>query len=122
MANIQKIYDLPDSSRHHVIDRAIIDASNDLLKTATICPPDIYGQATGVGKRTSFMVPIFVKEVMEKKEAFYLGEGKNMRAVTHIDDVVSLFLLILAEALQGGGKAQWGKEVCSQPIASPGFS
>ena len=47
------------------------------------------------------MVPEYVKIAMEKKEAFYLGKGENIRAVTHI-----------GEAVQGGGSAQWGKEVC----------
>jgi nucleoside-diphosphate-sugar epimerase len=49
---------------------------------------------------------------MENKEAFYLGKGENMRAVTHIDDVVDLFVILVGQALQGGGSAQWGREVC----------
>jgi hypothetical protein len=53
-----------------------------------------------------------VKIAMEKKEAFYLGKGENIRAVTHIDDVVGLFVILVGEAIQGKGSAQWGKEVC----------
>lgn len=90
-------------------------ASNDLLKTAIICPPDIYGQNTGVGNRQTFLVPEYIKVLLEKKEPFYLGKGENFRAVTHIDDVVDLFLIILDQAIQGGGSAQWGKEVCNFP-------
>ena len=81
------------------------------MKTLSIVPPDIYGQATGVGKRTTFMVPEYIKIVMDKKKAFYLGEGTNLRAVTHINDVASSWVLLLGEALKAGGRAQWGKEV-----------
>ena len=52
--DIREIYDLPDSARHHIIDRNIMDASDGLLSTAIICPPDIYGQNTGLGNRATF--------------------------------------------------------------------
>jgi nucleoside-diphosphate-sugar epimerase len=108
---IKEIYDLPDSAQHHVIDRDIMNASNDLLRTAIICPPDIFGQNTGIGNRATFLVPEYIKVLLEKKEAFYLGSGENMRAVTHINDVVDLFLILLGKAIEDGGNAQWGKEV-----------
>ncbi|KAH8821857.1 hypothetical protein F5884DRAFT_851066 [Xylogone sp. PMI_703] len=107
---IDAIYNLPDSAGHHINDKKIMDASNELVHTAIICPPDIYGQGTGVGNKGTYMVPEYVKVLLEKKEAFYLGAGENYRAVTHINDVVDMFLLLLGEALKGGGKAQWGKE------------
>ena len=109
---IHEIYDLPDSAKHHVIDKDIMNASNGLLKTACICPPDIYGQSSAVGTRATFLVPEYVRVAMENKVAFYLGKGENMRAVTYIDDVVDLFVILVGQALQGGGSAQWGREVC----------
>lgn len=109
--DIHAIYNLPDSAMHHAIDKDIMNASNQLLHTVTICPPDIYGQGTGVGNKATYMVPEYVKVVLEGKEPFYLGAGENFRAVTHINDVVDLFLLLLGEAIKGGGNAQWGKEV-----------
>ena len=113
---INEIYNLPDSAMHHVIDKNIMDASNELLHTACICPPDIYGQSTGTGNRATFLVPEYVKVLLTKTEAFYLGSGENMRAVTHINDVVDLFLLLLGKGIEGGGDAQWGKEVSSSLI------
>lgn len=108
---IKEIYDLPDSAQHHVIDRQIQDASNDLVKTVIICPPDIYGQSSTIGNRATFMVPDYVAAVKTYGECFYLGAGENMRAVTHIDDVVDLFVLILTKYLEGGQELQYGKEV-----------
>jgi nucleoside-diphosphate-sugar epimerase len=110
---IENIYNLPDSAMHHTIDRDIMDASNNTLKTVSICPPDIYGESSTVGNHNTYMVPLYVEALIKYKEAFYLGAGKNMRAVTHIDDVVDLFILILEAALEGGGNVQWGKEVCT---------
>lgn len=108
---IKEIYELPDSAQHHVIDRDIMDVSNDLLRTAIICPPDIFGQNTGIGNRATFLVPEYIKVLLEKKEAFYLGSGENIRAVTHINDVINLFLILLGKAIEDGGNAQWGKDV-----------
>lgn len=54
--DIQKIYDLPDEALHHKIDKQIMDASNEFLKTACICPSDVYGQGNGVANRGTFMV------------------------------------------------------------------
>jgi len=93
-----------------------MDASNDKVKTAIICPPDIYGASTGVGRKSTYLIPEYVKIVLEKKEAFYLGKGENYRAVTYIQDVVSLFMILVSEAVNGGGKAQWGKEVITKTI------
>jgi hypothetical protein len=93
------------------------DADTDLIKTATICPPDIYGQSTSIGKTSTFLVPKYVEALLKYKEAFYLGEGNNIRAVTHIDDVVSLFVIMIEQALQGGGTAEWGKEVCKNKLS-----
>lgn len=95
----------------HSIDRLIQYVSNDLLKTAIICPPDVYGQSRGISSRTSLMIPLYVERLLKGKEPFYLGRGENLRAVVHIDDVVDLFAMLLQEALDDGGIAQWGREV-----------
>lgn len=111
IAEIKEIYDLPAAAMHHTIDQWFMDASDDFHKTAIICPPDIYGQKTGAGSRATFLIPLYVEALLKHKEAFYLGEGNNIRGVVHISDVIDLFLLILEEAMQGGGKADWGRDV-----------
>jgi nucleoside-diphosphate-sugar epimerase len=96
---------------HHTIDRWIMDAATDTVKPAIICPPDIYGQSSTIGSRSTFLVPEYVNVILKSKEPFYLGAGENIRAVTHIDDVVAAFMLLIKEALKGGGNAQWGTDV-----------
>jgi hypothetical protein len=63
-----------------------MDASNALLKTAIICPHDIYGQPTGTGNRSTYLVPEYLKVVMRERALFYLGEGGDLRAVSYIRD------------------------------------
>lgn len=111
IADINEINNLPENAKHHKVDRWIQDASNEYVKTVIVCPPDIYGEGYAVGGRTSFLVPMYVESLLKHKEAFYLGEGENFRAVAHIDDVIEVFLLLVGEALKGGGNAQWGQEV-----------
>jgi nucleoside-diphosphate-sugar epimerase len=109
---INEIYDLPETAQHHVIDQWIMDANNEKLKTVIICPPDIYGQSSTIGNRATFLVPDYVEAIIKHKEAFYLGSGENIRSVTHIDDVVDLFLLILAKYLEGRKELDYGRQVC----------
>jgi len=116
--DIKDLYDLPDDAPHHLIDKKIMDASNGLLKTACIYSADVYGQGTGIGHRTTFLVPTYVKSVLKKKECFYLGAGENIKAVIHITDLVNLFLILLWEALRGGGGAQWGRDVRNTALHS----
>lgn len=110
LTEIKEIYDLPKHARHHEIDQWVMDASNHTLMTCIICPPDIFGQCTSLPGRATFLVPEFVQALLKTKESFYLGKGENMRAVTYIGDVVALFMLLIEQAVQGGGKAQWGRE------------
>lgn len=109
--DIDEIYNLPETAWHHAIDQWIADASNDKVKTVAICPPDLYGQSTTVGGRTTYLVPEYVAAIIKYKEAFYLGEGQNVRAVTHIDDLTEFFVLVLEKYLEGGEDLQYGREV-----------
>ncbi|EEH33585.2 hypothetical protein PAAG_04635 [Paracoccidioides lutzii Pb01] len=101
------MYDLPDTALHHAIDRRIMDASNEVIKTISICPPDIYGRGTGVGGRADVW-----RTLWRTKESFYVGAGENPRAVTHPNDVVDLFLLVLENIiLKRGEDLKFGKEL-----------
>lgn len=88
-----------------------IGNDNPLVKSAIVCPPDIYGQSSSSGTRSTFLVPLYVECLMRGVPPFYLGAGENIRAVTHLQDVVDLFVLLVDQALQGGGNATWGKDV-----------
>ncbi|KAH8881962.1 NAD(P)-binding protein [Thozetella sp. PMI_491] len=110
ITDIQEITTLPEDRLQRPADKMVQEANNDLIKTICICPPDIYGQARSVGSHTTYMIPMYVKAVIKHKEAFYLGKGENFRAVTHLDDVVDLFVLVIGKYLDGGDELSYGKE------------
>lgn len=109
--HIEELYKLPPEARHRPTDKIIQDASNDLIKTVCIYPPDIYGQSSSAGGHGTYMVPLYIEAARKYGETFYLGKGENMRAVTHIDDVTSVFTLIIEKWLQGGEGLDYGKDV-----------
>jgi nucleoside-diphosphate-sugar epimerase len=113
ITDIEEITSLPEDRLQRPADKMVQEANNDLIKTVCICPPDIYGQARSIGAHTTYMIPMYVKAIIEHKEAFYLGNGENIRAVTHLDDVVDLFVLIIGKYLDGGQELSYGKEVSS---------
>lgn len=50
---------------------------------------------------------------MIHKQTFFLGAGENTKAVVHVEDIATLFILLLEHAIRDGGEAQWGKEASS---------
>lgn len=111
--HIDEITSLPENALHRTVDKIIQTAAadhSDKLKTAIICPPDIYGKGKGPGRTRSVMIPVFVNEIKKSGgKPFYTNEGSNTRGWVHIDDLTSLYLRIVEAAVSRGGNAEWGK-------------
>lgn len=74
-------------------------------------------------------MPLYAEELRRNPEAgaFVVGEGKNIKSVTHILDVVDVYIRLVSEALQAdGGKADWGSNgfyfTATSTIAFPEFA
>ncbi|KZP27413.1 hypothetical protein FIBSPDRAFT_853607 [Athelia psychrophila] len=99
---------------HRHVDKLILPlsaATNNKIRTAIVCPPDIYGIGTGTGNNQSGLIPLYAELIGASPEAgaFVVGAGKNIKSFSHISDVVEIFLLLASEALRpDGGKADWG--------------
>ncbi|KZP27414.1 nucleoside-diphosphate-sugar epimerase [Athelia psychrophila] len=117
------ITDMPEISTfpeeghlHRHVDKLILPlsaATNNKIRTAIVCPPDIYGRGTGTGNNQSILIPLYAELIGADPGAgaFVVGAGKNIKSFSHIRDVVDVFLLLASEALQpGGGKADWGSD------------
>ena len=114
MGDISSIQNLPDETVHRPVDKLLQDFANrhgDAVKISIVCPPEIYGAGTGVGKQTSYMVPMFAEECRKLGYAFYVEAGENVRSVVHIKDVAALYMLLVEDALDGGKRADWGANV-----------
>lgn len=112
--DIDEITSFPDSYQHRELDRILQEAAvkhGDRLKTAIICPPGIYGPGRGMGNVQSLLVPEFYRGIIEKGSPFYTQSGANRRGWVHIEDLMKIYLALVEDAVAGGKRAIWGKEV-----------
>jgi len=111
LADIDEITSRPDAELHRNVDKIIQDAArtnSSILRTAIVCPPDIYGPGKGPGRTSSVYFPTFVKVIKKVGAPFYGGDGTNTRSWVHIDDLMKLYLGLIEAAAAGGGTANWG--------------
>ena len=107
---IGEITSVPEHSPHRSADKIIIDADGPDLKTAIVVPPIIYGQGRGPNNQRSHQVPDMARCTLERKGGFQVGAGKNSMPTVHVYDLSDCYLKVVETAVQGGGKATWGKE------------
>ena len=112
--DIDEITSRPDPELHRNVDKIIQTAAaqhGDKLKTAIMCPPDVYGPGRGPGRTQSVYFPVFCNEIESLGAPFYTGEGTNTRSWVHIEDLMTVYLKLTEAAVAGGKGADWGKEV-----------
>ncbi|KAJ7633097.1 nucleoside-diphosphate-sugar epimerase [Roridomyces roridus] len=102
--DITALANLPADRIHTHVDRLVWAAPKthgSHIHTAIMCPPDIYGKGHGPGITQSFLVPFLYDAVLETptQTAFYVGRGENSRSFVHIDDVMSLYVKVVEEAM-----------------------
>ncbi len=114
--NIDEIWSVRDDALHRNVDKIIQEAAaqhGSKLKTAIVCPPDVYGKGSGPGRIRSILLPGFYSEIKRVGATFYTGSGQNKRCWVHIDDLMTIYLKLVEAAANGGTGADWGREVCS---------
>ncbi|KAJ7940403.1 nucleoside-diphosphate-sugar epimerase [Mycena leptocephala] len=100
--DIEELANLPEDRIHRHVDKLVFEAAathGAHIHTALMCPPDIYGTGYGPGVTQSFMVPFFYDSILAYKSAFYLAKGENVRSLVHIQDVMSLYVRVVEEAV-----------------------
>ncbi|RAL63721.1 hypothetical protein DID88_003368 [Monilinia fructigena] len=114
--DLPSILNRPEGELHQNVE-AILHAatakySTNVLRAAVMCPPDIYGQGFGPGKKNTIFFSAYVKEIhnLGLGKAFYVGEGENMKSWVHIGDLMRVYRGLIEKAVDGGGNADWGKE------------
>nr|POE93510.1 hypothetical protein CFP56_19522 [Quercus suber] len=124
--DLPAITSLPDTELHRPVDKIVLAAAAQhsvVLRTAIVCPPDIYGAGRGPGRTRSVFFPAYVHDSRALAAAFQAGDGGNVRAWVHIDDLMALYVhLIEAAAARGGAGADWNGEVTSLLCAPSLFS
>ncbi|KKY22669.1 putative nad dependent epimerase dehydratase family protein [Phaeomoniella chlamydospora] len=107
---IGELTSLPDHAIHRNVDKVVLAAGNDLIHTAIVCPPTIYGVGRGPDNQDSVQVPGVAREFLKHGEAFSCRGSENIWCMIHVQDLSNLYLLLGEAAASGGNPATWNDE------------
>jgi nucleoside-diphosphate-sugar epimerase len=90
----------PAKQRRHDIDLAVLRAADSGVRSAVVCPSNIYGVGRGANPH-SVQIPFLVDNARRQGVVQIVGRGVNRWSNVHIDDLADLYLLVLAKAPPG---------------------
>ena len=82
------------------MNKSVLSASLENVRTIVIVPTMIYGNGLGM-KKDSIQVPKMIELAKSKKIATHIGKGENVWSNVHIKDLVDLYILALENAESG---------------------
>lgn len=91
---------LPEKIQRVAVQRAVLAAAAQGVRSAVLCPCLIYGQGRGANP-DSIQVPSLIRQAVKSGVPRYVGEGGNVWSTVHVDDVASAYLLALDGARAG---------------------
>ncbi|MFY0573735.1 NAD-dependent epimerase/dehydratase family protein [Cystobacter fuscus] len=91
---------VPAKAARVALDRFVRDSAREGIRSPVICPSMIYGRGLGV-KRDSAQVPRLLQESLRRQAGVHLGRGLNVWSNVHIEDLVDLYSLAIAQAQPG---------------------
>jgi len=91
---------LPEKIQRVAVQRAVLAAAGQGVRSVVLCPSLIYGRGGGANP-DSIQVPNLIRQAVRSGIPRYIGEGENIWSTVHIDDVADAYLLALAGARAG---------------------
>ena len=113
LERVSDLTNLPDDAFHRDVDKVVLAASSDAVKTAIVCPPTIYGEGRGPGNKRSRQVYVLVSSTLKNGQAPQLGKGLTEWDNVHVNDLGDLFVLLAEAAVASKADMDdklWGKE------------
>lgn len=108
--DISEIEGIPDSALHRLIDLEVARADRAGEITASIiCPGVIFGRGSGPYKTISSPFPNLVQTALKNKRVTYAGDGTNIWAHVHVQDVVDLMLRSIKHNLEASEPAGFAR-------------
>ena len=104
LEGVSSLTSLPDFALHRNVDKIVLAASSEAVKTAIITPPTIYGKGRGPGNQRSMQVYDLVARMLEDGEAPVVGRGLSEWDNVHIHDLSDLYVLLVG-AIETNNKA-----------------
>lgn len=96
---VSALTSLPDVAFHRDVDKLVLAASSDSVKTAIVCPPTIYGLGRGPDNTRSQQVYKLAQVTLETGVAPQLGKGLTEWNNVHVHDLSNLFVLLVEAAI-----------------------
>jgi nucleoside-diphosphate-sugar epimerase len=91
---------LPEKIQRVAVDRAVLRAAGEGVRSVVLCPSLIYGEGRGAN-RDSIQVPSLIRQAVRSGIPRYIGAGENVWSTVHIDDVAAVYLRALEAARPG---------------------
>lgn len=82
------------------IDTLVLSAPDSGVRSAVICPSLIYGVGRGLNPH-SVQIPFLASNAKERGAVEIVGKGLNVWSNVHIDDVASLYEMVLEKGAGG---------------------
>lgn len=101
---MDELTNLPDHAFHRNVDRLVLDAGNkhaDVIKTALVCPPTIYGTGRGPVSGRGRQTYELAKFILGKQFVPIIGKGKARWNNVHVADLSDVYLLLVEAAVAG---------------------
>ncbi|KAK4574444.1 hypothetical protein LTR86_001285 [Recurvomyces mirabilis] len=98
---VDELTHLPASAFHRNVDEIVLETGEkhgDVVRTAIVCPPTIYGKGRGPVATRSRQAYELTKLILTGKYIPVVGSGKARWNNVHVSDLASLFTLLVEEA------------------------
>lgn len=86
--------DHPVRQTRVAIDRLVLAAGEQGIRSAVLCNSLIYGHGRGLA-RDSIQLPALVRQARSEGAVRHVGRGRNIWSTVHVDDMADLYLLAL---------------------------
>jgi nucleoside-diphosphate-sugar epimerase len=113
LENVSGLTSLPDQAFHRDVDKLVLAAGSDAVKTAIVCPPTIYGLGRGQGNKRSRQVYNLARVTLERGQAPQVGKGLTEWDNVNVHDLSDLFVLLVEAAIVNKPDMDsklWGRE------------
>ncbi|KAJ5802014.1 uncharacterized protein N7503_004464 [Penicillium pulvis] len=101
---VEELLTLPDHAFHRNVDQIVLEAGAkhaDVLKTALICPPTIYGRGRGPCSQRGRQVYELAKVTLQLQKGPIIGAGQSIWNDVHIHDLSDVYSLLVDAAIAG---------------------
>ncbi|KAJ5357266.1 hypothetical protein N7541_004424 [Penicillium brevicompactum] len=101
---VDELLNLPDHAFHRNVDQLILEAGTkhaDVLKTALVCPPTIYGQGRGPVSQRGRQVYELANVTIRLKKGPIIGAGRSIWNNVHVHDLSDVYVLLVEASIAG---------------------